>query len=81
MSTPLPLHISPQITFMSDVPSASEMINFLILVHVFQFRWSNQASPKAVPCTTFTDSKARYLKGIHHAVIGVCRIINLEGQG
>jgi hypothetical protein len=41
----LPLHISPQVALVTDVPSSSKMVNLLKLVHIFQFAGPDQTCP------------------------------------
>ena len=37
--SPLALHVSPEVTFVTNVPGTSKMIQFLMRVHVLQLAW------------------------------------------
>jgi hypothetical protein len=78
MSAPLSLYISPKVSFMSNIPGTSKVINLLVLIHVLQFRWANQTGPKAVPGATLAESEAGDLESVDHTIVCMCRIIDFE---
>jgi hypothetical protein len=54
ISSSLTLDVSPEVAFVTNVPCSSKMIYLLILIHILEFTWSNQASPQGIPGTAFT---------------------------
>lgn len=79
VSTSLPLHVTPQVTFVANVPSSRKMIYLLELVHIPQLPRTNESSPQAVPGATISKSEASELKGVDHTIISMCRIVDSEG--
>jgi hypothetical protein len=75
---PLPLSIPPQVTFVPNVPSPSEMINLLKRIHVLKLARPYQPSPQAVPSTAIAKSEACDFKSIDNAIVCVSRIIDPE---
>ena len=73
--TSLLLNISPEICLASDTPCSSEMIDFLILIHILKFWWPDQCGPQTVPwCRPVACShemKTCSLQCINNTVISV----------
>lgn len=65
---------------MAYVPSSSEVIEFLVLVHVLELTWSYETCPQAVPSCSVREAEASDLECIHHAIVSVSRVIYFEGQ-
>lgn len=75
MPSSLSLNIAPKISFMTDIPSSSEVIDFLEWIHILQFAWSNKPCPQTVPRCTITKSEPRKLECIHNTVVCVRRVV------
>ena len=80
VSSSLALNVSPEVTFVADVPGPSKMINLLKLIHVPKLTRTNKAGPEAVPGSTISQSETSELEGVNHAIIGMSRIINSKGE-
>ena len=78
VSSSLTLYITPQITFMTHVPSTCKMVDLLVLVHIFQLRWTDQTCPEAVPATSFWEPESSCFEGVYDTVISMGWIIYLE---
>jgi hypothetical protein len=81
ISSPLSLHVAPQVSLVTNVPSACKMIDFLKLIHVLEFAWPNQTGPEGIPGSTFAEPEAGCFECIDDAVVGVGRVVDPECQG
>jgi len=78
VSSSLALNVSPEVTFVADVPGPCKMINLLKLIHIPELTRTNKSSPQAVPRSTIGKSETCKLEGVYHAIIGMSRIIDSE---
>ncbi len=71
-------HISPQIVFPAEMPAAWEVIDFLVLIDVFEFTRLDKARPEDVPSGAGYQPEAGGLERVDDAVIGVSRAVYFE---
>ena len=69
ISSSLSLDIPPQVTFVAHIPSASKMVNLLVLVHIFEFGGTDQASPEAIPSTSFRKPEASRFECVNDTIV------------
>ena len=69
------LNISPQISFGTQTPGVREMVDFLVLIHVFELAGPDEVGPHAVPgggsVARCYHVKTSCFKGINNTVVNM----------